>query len=210
MVILTFGSSTTLGEWDQKGGWADRLRDFAYQKAAATNFTNYADVYNLGIDGDNSERLIKRFENEIQARIYGEKDLIIFIAIGLNDSQYLLEEKHNWIQPEDFENNLHTLLDTARKYNSRIVFVSLTPVDNRVDPIPWKKEAAYRMEYIQSYNEIIKKICNRNKLPFIDILEKFLQTGVDKILQDGLHPTTQGHEIIFEEVKKYLVDNSLI
>lgn len=210
MIILTFGSSTTLGEWDEKGGWADRLRDFSYKKAAEANFVEYADVYNLGVDGDNSNRLIKRFENEIQARIYGEKELTIFIAIGLNDSQYVLKEKHNWIQPQDFKNNLHKLLEITKKHQAHVVFIGLTPVDKRVDPIPWKKEAAYRMEYISKYNDMIKNFCSENKLAFIDILNKFIEIGVEKVLQEGLHPTTLGHEIIFEEVKKYLIENSIL
>jgi len=210
MVILTFGSSTTMGQWDENGGWSDRLRDFMFHKAASTNFKEYIDAYNLGVDADNSERLLKRFENEIQARSYSTKDIIIFIAIGLNDSMYLADEKHNWIQPHDFENNLYELINISKKYKAHLVLLGLTPVDSRMDPIPWKTEASYKMEYIQEYNEIIKRVCTKKNLPFIDILSKFMEGDISKYLQEGLHPNDKGHELIYSRVKEYLLKEKMI
>lgn len=210
MTILAFGSSTTWGSWDEKGGWADRLKEYAFQKAKEHTYEDYVNVYNLGVDGDNTQRLLQRFETEVKARIYGEKDLVIIIAMGSNDSQYLPQEKRYWVEPEDFRNNLLQLVKIAQKYNGKVIFLEPTPVDKRVDPIPWKKEATYTMENRTKYVQIMKDICEQQNIPFIEVVSKFPQGDINPRLVDGVHPDTEGHRIVFEEVKKYLLENKLI
>jgi len=76
-VICIFGASTTWGAWDkEKGGWVNRLRLF-FDK----NYDN-VDVYNLGVSGDTSNGLLKRFKIECEAR----EPTIILISMGENDS----------------------------------------------------------------------------------------------------------------------------
>lgn len=210
MIILTFGSSTTLGQWDEKGGWADRLKDYAFQKSKEINYENYTNVYNLGVDGDTTERLLKRIEIEIAARMYDEKDLTIIILTGTNDAQYLTNENRYWIEPKEFEESLNKLIAISKKHNANLIFVEPTPVDSRVNPIPWKKEALYTIEGRQKYSDIIRKVCSQQNLPFIEIINKFPLGDPNPLLVDGVHPNTKGHEIIFEEVKKYLEENKLI
>ncbi len=210
MVILAFGSSTTWGSWDENGGWAERLKNYAFQKAKENNYEDYVNVYNLGVDGDNTERLLKRYEIEIQGTTCDDKDLVIIIAMGSNDSQYLSKENQYWVGPQDFENNLNKLVVVANKYNGKVIFLEPTPVDRRVDSIPWKKEATYTMENRKKYSDIIRKVCQEQNLPFIEILSKFPQGDPNPLLVDGVHPNTRGHEIIFEQVKKYLVESSII
>lgn len=210
MVILTFGSSTTWGAWDEHGGWADRLKDYAFQKSKKINYADYTTVYNLGVDGDNTERLLKRYENEIQARMYGEKNLVVIIFAGTNDAQYLQTEKRHWVEPNEFESNLNKLIGLSKKYNGKVIFIEPTPVDKRVNPIPWKKDASYTMESRKKYSDIIRKVCQEQNLPFIETVNKFSSEDPNPLLTDGVHPTTKGHEIIFEEVKTYLEENNLI
>ena len=57
-----------------------------------------------------------------------------------------------------------------------------------------------------NYNNIIKKVCEKEKVLFIDILDKI----VDKDFYDGLHPNSAGHQKIFEIVKVFLIENKII
>jgi len=208
--ILIFGDSITYGAWDKEGGWVQRLRRFLDEK----NLTSpdfYFVVYNLGISGDTSEDLLERFEFETKQRLKEHKETIVAFAIGINDSQFVHSEGDHRVPIEKFKNNLQELIKLAQKFSLKIIFVGLTPVDEkRTTPIPWDSDKFYKNEYIEKYNQVIKKVCEENKIYFIEIFEKFKATGYQQLLEDGLHPNSKGHKRIFEIVKDFLIKNNLI
>jgi lysophospholipase L1-like esterase len=208
--ILVFGASITYGAWDKEGGWVQRLRKFLDEKTL-TDPNFYCIIYNLGISGDTTEDLLERFEFETKQRLKEEEKTIIIFAIGTNDSQFIHSQNSLRHSPQKFQNNLQKLVNLARKFSSKIIFVGLTPVDElKVDPIPWDTDKSYKNEYIQKYNEIIKSVCKKNKIYFIEILEKFVKLDYKDLLEDGLHPNSKGHQEIFEIVKDYLIQNKII
>ena len=208
--ILIFGDSITYGAWDKEGGWVQRLRRFLDEK----NLTSpdfYFVVYNLGISGDTSEDLLERFEFETKQRLKEHKETIVAFAIGINDSQFVHSEGDHRVPIEKFKNNLQELIKLAQKFSLKIIFVGLTPVDEKkTTPIPWDSDKFYKNEYIEKYNQVIKKVCEENKIYFIEIFEKFKATGYQELLEDGLHPNSKGHKRIFEIVKDFLIKNNLI
>jgi len=208
--ILIFGDSITYGAWDKEGGWVQRLRRFLDEK----NLTSpdfYFVVYNLGISGNTSEDLLERFEFETKQRLKEHKETIVAFAIGINDSQFVHSEGDHRVPIEKFKSNLQKLIKLAQKFSLKIIFVGLTPVDEkRTTPIPWDSDKFYKNEYIEKYNQVIKKVCEENKIYFIEIFEKFKATGYQELLEDGLHPNSKGHKRIFEIVKDFLIKNNLI
>jgi len=73
--ICIFGASSTWGAWDyEKAGWANRLRLFLDSENKDV-FT-----YNLGVSGDTTNKLLKRFNVEAEAR----QPKIIIFSIGDN------------------------------------------------------------------------------------------------------------------------------
>jgi len=208
--ILIFGDSITYGAWDKEGGWVQRLRRFLDEK----NLTSpdfYCVVYNLGISGDTSEDLLERFEFETKQRLKEHKETIVAFAIGINDSQFVHSEGNHRVPIKKFKNNLQELIKLAQKFSLKIIFVGLTPVDEeKTTPIPWNSDKFYKNEYIEKYNQVIKKVCEENKIYFIEIFKKFEATGYQELLEDGLHPNSKGHKRIFEIVKDFLIKNNLI
>lgn len=209
-MILIFGTSITYGMWDEEGGWAERIKRLADQKTIASNFENEVLVYPLGISGNNTDRLSKRFEIEVEARKSEEADLQIIIDIGINDSYYFNAENKNCVPLKNYEENLLKIIDKSKRYSADLIFVGLTPVDERVNPVPWEKEISFRIETVKKYDEALKNLCKENNIPFIDILSKFMETDCKNLLADGLHPNTKGHEFIYNEVKTFLKEKSYI
>ena len=121
--IMIFGDSIVFGGWDDElGGWANRLKIFCMKHNDEHN------VFNLGIVGDRSEWLLERFKFEAEQRLSEEENIIIF-AIGMNDSYA--------IKPEKFEENIKKLIKLSRKFTSRILFVGLINVIEKVtNPVP--------------------------------------------------------------------------
>ena len=208
--ILVFGDSITYGAWDKEGGWVQRLRKFLDEK----NLTDpdfYCLVYNLGVSGNNSKDLLERFEFETKQRLEENEETIIIFAVGINDSQFVHSENKNRISLENFKKNLQELINLAKNFSSKIVFLGLTPVDEtKTTPIPWNTDKSYKNEYILKYNEIIKTVCEENKIYFVELFEKLKEINYQKLLDDGLHPNSEGHKKIFEIIKDFLIKNKII
>ncbi|MGB2762075.1 MAG: GDSL-type esterase/lipase family protein [Minisyncoccales bacterium] len=210
--ILVFGDSITYGAWDKEGGWVQRLRKLLDKQNLSNSDNFYYLVYNLSIDGDTTNGLLKRFESETSPRMWeGEKTIIVF-SIGINDSCFIQTKNIFMISKEKFEENIKKLINLAQKFSSNIVFIGLTPVEEiKVTPLPWSKTGkSYKNEYIKEYNKIIKSVCKENNVYFIEIFEQLTRIDYKNLLEDGAHPNTQGHKKIFEIVKDFLIKNKII
>lgn len=214
--ILVFGDSITLGAWDAEGGWVDRLKKFLNKRTLSVpEFwnTDFLEVYNLGvssISGEDSGSLLERFESEAKRRL-GEYETVFIIAIGKNDSCFLQDKKSFLTPPRIFEKNIKELIKLAKKYSSKVVFIGTAMVDEtKSAPIHWNKNMYYRNEHLKQYNDVIKNVCNENKIHFIEISETFSKLNYKSLLADGLHPNSKGHEIIFNAVKDFLVKEKII
>src|SRR4030042_1024853 len=209
--ILVFGDSITYGAWDKEGGWVNRLRKFMDEKnlpeLSKSGF--YCLVYNLGVSGNTTEDLLQRFESEINDRLMEGDETIIILSIGINDSQFNPSSNNFKIPPQKFQDNIKKLLNAAREISSKIIFVGLTPVDEKITT-SWYTDECYKNEYIQKYDEIIKSACKENKIYFVEIFNDFMESNYNKLLEDGLHPNSEGHKKIFEIVRDFLSKNSIV
>ncbi len=184
MTICIFGDSITWGASDcEKGGWADQLKNHLMNEDIA--------AYNLGVSDDTTEELLERFDIEAEAR---NPDIIIF-AIGINDSLEMNGEK--LVSLEKFTNNIEVLTNKAKQFTDKIVFIGLTNVDE-AKTMPYFGEASFNNQSIGEYDEIIRSFCENNDLIFIEMLGLLIN---DDDLCDGLHPSSVGHQKMFEEIK---------
>ncbi len=80
MQIFVFGASIVYGSWDEEGGWVDRLKRLANQKVSSHADPDYwAEVYNLGVPGQRTDHLLKRFNFETEQRISDDDEKRIFV-----------------------------------------------------------------------------------------------------------------------------------
>lgn len=214
--ILIFGDSIVFGNWDEQGGWANRLKSF-YLKECLNNSDYYYMVYNVGVSGDTSNELLERFEYEVKHRLWereetGEKEeIIIILSIGKNDAAFIKSRKSLTTPINDFAINIKQLLVIAKKYSVKIVFVGPTFIDEtKTIPTKWDFNIEYRNKDIEKYNKTIKLACNEKKIYFINMYEKFNKLDYKKLLEDGLHPNSAGHKKIFEIVRDYLLKKEIV
>ncbi len=179
------------------GGWINRLRKYF-------DLSDYdISVFNLGVSGDNTFDLLKRFKVEAEAR---NPELTIF-AIGINDSQYIHSKDNPSVLLSEFNKNLLELKNLSKQFTEKVIFVGLTKVDeSKVMPIPWSTTKYYDNKNIKIYDLAIKNFCKENSLPFIEMFDLLK----DEDLEDGLHPNSKGHEKMFQRVKDFLMENKII
>jgi lysophospholipase L1-like esterase len=208
--ILVFGDSIAYGAWDKEGGWVQRLESFLYNKnpLKSSNHNSHRVVYNLGISGNSTEEVLKRFENQTKKILEKKDKSIIIFAIGINDSQFCKNTNEFKTSPKIFKINIKKLINLAMKFHSKVIFLGLTPVDE-TETVSWKMNECYKNEYIKNYNETIKYICKENNIYFIEVFNKLIK-NYKELLKDGLHPNSEGHKKIFEIVKYFLIKNKII
>lgn len=201
MRILIFGDSIAQGFYDSEGGWADRIKKHYDRKLIEQNDLSQPTVFNLGVSGDTTNALLKRFENEIIARKWPGEEYIFIIATGTNDTIFRGQE--NDMEPEKFTGLLTELYDISLKYSKKILFVGLFPVsDEKLNPMPWSTTGkCYSTERMQKFNDQIKTFCSVKNIPFIDLFKDF---NPSTQTFDGIHPNDDGHKYIADKIQPQL------
>lgn len=211
--ILVFGDSNTYGAWDIEGGWVTRLRKYLDQKHIDNNLSEgtFALVYNLGVSGDKSTDLLKRFKVEAEARKgrHGE-EVVILLDVGTNDCIFNEKLGDLEVSQEDFKNNYLELISLAQEYSQKIVIIGSMPTDSRVDPIPWAPGRHYRNKDIKRYNEIMREVARETEVYFIEVYNNFIEKDYSSLLIDGVHMNSEGHKQVYEVIRDYLLENKII
>jgi len=195
--ILCFGDSITLGEKDYlNGGWVDRLKSFYLEKCQNAP-AQQVSVYNLGIGGETTDGLARRFEVEFNARrIKGQKIRVIF-AYGSND--IVIHKSKNIVPEAYFVRNLKNCVQHAVDKNAEVILTSLLPISDETDGSINQYDQLRRGLDIDSYNSILKKLAAEMQCQYLDIYSSFGNKN-DLLASDGLHPNSDGHKLIYELV----------
>ena len=209
--IFIFGDSITYGEWDNSGGWANRIRAH-YDDLVLPVPDNYIITYNLGIPSDTSTGLAQRLTQETQSRLSPNPSVTniqFIIAIGANDSRWLAAEQKRGVELNEFKSNLEKITAAANLFSSQIAFIGLLPCVEQTVLQSAKKHGwveTYDNQAIELYNQVIKTHCQQSGHDFIDVYNAFMENGYESLLSDGLHPNNNGHsmlcDLILAQLKK--------
>ncbi|MFQ3275183.1 MAG: acyl-CoA thioesterase-1 [Candidatus Nanohaloarchaea archaeon] len=208
--VFGFGHSVTYGFWDKEGGWIQRLRKYLDERALEEQDEELvSDVYNLGVSGEDSGDLLERFEAEFEARAWEESDQVILVQIGANDIQFLKEQQEIRVSEDDYRRNIRELLDTAEDLADEVLVISdfYISIEGEIPYAPEKKVSDERLE---NYMSIQKQVCQKKNVSHIDIRDEFKPGKAKEMLEDGLHPNSDGHERIFEIVRERLEKEGII
>jgi lysophospholipase L1-like esterase len=206
--ILCFGDSITFGRGENPSiGWCGRLKNYFENKET------YNGVYNLGVSGHTSTDLLKRFDVEASGRIRNKRSTdkyLILIAIGTNDAKFdgKPKEENERTTKEQFRKNIKKLITKGKSYQSKLAIIGLTPVDeSRTSPY---EKTWFKSERVKLFNDTLKELCKQNNMPFLDMYNVMIKQNYSRMLKDGVHPNSQGYNLMFKEIKDFIEDNKLI
>ena len=211
--IFIFGDSITYGEWDQCGGWANRIRSY-YDNAVLPAPDDYIITYNLGIPSDTSDGLAQRLAAETQSRLTpnpGLSNIQFIIAIGANDSRWLTADNQRGVELSQFKSNIKKITAAANSFSSDITFIGLLPCVEQTVLQSAKKHnwvETYDNQALAHYNDAIKLHCQQSGHGFIDLFNMFMKNDCESLLSDGLHPNSSGHSLICEFIISQLHEQS--
>lgn len=198
--VVVLGDSLVYGFGDvEGGGWVDRIR----RRSMALGEVGPV-FYNLGVRGDGVKQVAQRLEQEFRLR--GElrnrvPDLIV-LSVGVNDSARLgkpMGRPHT--DYEVFQQAMADLLCQAKAL-CPVLFVGMTPVDESL--MPFSEILYYSHADQERYKEATRAACATHQVPYLDILEQWLQRGEawwrPLLSADGLHPNTLGYQALLADI----------
>lgn len=198
MRIYIFGDSIAAGLFDtEKCGWVNRL-SIHYQKEALKDLSSdWVEVFNLGISGDNVQGVLDRITREVESRRITEDEECIVIAVGINDT--ILRENQVVTEVDEYQKQYEKLIDEALKLCPRVICLGLTSVEESKSD-PWTYSASGRQwknNRIKLFEDAIKQSAILKEVPYLPIHEVFLEQNKNtRLLSEGLHPNSNGHELI--------------
>jgi lysophospholipase L1-like esterase/isopentenyldiphosphate isomerase len=188
MNICIFGDSVTWGaRLPARVAWSNLLRNYLEHNAE-----DYYALYDLGIDGDTSTGLLKRFVVEATAR---QPELII-LAIGINDSVFRQSEDNSATSLDNFSANLKQLIEQSRQFTNDLIIVGIAKGADRLTmPLPRSTTGkSYSKAQTAKYNQVIRQVALSAGVYFVNVETELNDDDFD----DGLHPNANGHQKIFQ------------
>lgn len=210
MRILVFGASIVQGFHDsERGGWVSRLAAYGNEKILNSQYDSDPGFFNLGISGDCTNRLLKRFEFEAKTRLEGRRGAIV-ISIGINDTQRYVETGELKTSERQYEENVKELITISKKYANKVVILGLLPiVEEMVQPMPWAQDRSHSEKDVLAFDQILKKVCEGESIAYFHMQNVYGEER-KKYLHDGIHPNAEGHQLIFERVRHVLEKEGIL
>jgi len=174
-----------MGLWEERGGWPERLWNGRSRI-----------IYNLGVDGETSEDVSKRFYSEAKSR-GANKNSVIAFGVGINDSSRMNSAPR--VDLAKYIRNMEGLIDGAREhFTEKILCVGLAPIDqSKSVPFTLEKTISFFSADQREYDLALEKLCLRKGVRYVSLRNLMLE---DQLSEDGVHPLSSGHAIIAEKV----------
>ncbi len=174
-VVVAFGDSLTAGYGVEPG---KSYPDFLQHRLDAAGYKYH--VVNLGVSGDTTTDGVQRLPDVIAAR-----PVLVILEFGGNDGL-------RGLPVSTTRANLTQMIQTLQKAGVRILLAGMTLPRN------------YGQAYIYSFEQVFVSLARQFHLPSIPFLLEGVGGHPDLTQSDGIHPTTQGCEIVSGNVMKYL------
>lgn len=182
--VMFFGDSHTVGVGDPSGlGWVGRV-------VAATHAEGIPLVsYNLGVRGETSEDVLRRWQDEATTRASDLETKVVF-AVGANDTSE--EDEASRVELTDSVGALVALLRQADEVGLPALVVGPAPVGDE-----------QQVERIASLSSRFAEACEQVGVPFVEVTASLRRNGTwrgEIAASDEAHPGAAGYEALAQIV----------
>jgi hypothetical protein len=99
------------------------------------------------------------------------------------------------------------LIEKAKKYTKHIIIIGIIPCDeDRMKPIPRVPERSQDREGEKIYDNTLRNVAKEKDVMYIDMSDSIKKED----LEDGSHPTAEGHEKMYIRIRDFLLENKII
>lgn len=205
-IILFQGDSITDGNRGRNED-LNHIHGHGYQYILASemyadNFDKDIEVVNRGISGNRIIDLLSRWDEDCLTL----KPTVLSILVGINDLNYNFHHNPD-ADSSEYGRIYRTLLDRVLAVNPDIMLIIMEPFFGFSKDKPFND---YVSANIASYAEEAKRVAEEYNAVFVPLQDVFDEeakhTDVFKLLWDGVHPTTGGHQLLVKRWKECVLD----
>ncbi len=206
-IILFQGDSITDGNRGRSSD-LNHIHGHGYQYILASemyadNFDKNIEIINRGISGNRISDLLKRWDEDC----LDLNPTVLSILVGINDLHFNFYNRDSVFTAENYRDVYRTMLDSVLDKNPDTMLVIMEPF------FGVSKDAAYN-DYMQTnignFSAAAKEITteyNAIFVPLQDVFDTYAKhTDIFKLLWDGVHPTTGGHQLIAKRWKECVLE----
>lgn len=140
---------------------------------------------NAGVSGDTTAGVIRRLDWVLTDDIH-----TVFLAIGANDGLRGQSLAH-------IEKNLHTIITRIQSRGIQVILAGI------------KLPRNYGKNYYEQFEQIYPRLAQHFRIPLMPFLLQDVASIKALNLPDGIHPNTQGHQIIAQHVLRFFTQHKL-
>ena len=127
------------------------------------------ELFNLGISGDTTQRLLARIGFETKARKWPGGSQIAVVAIGTNDDVF--EGGKQRKEPAELRTNIQKIIMILKPLVDGILFVGNIACDEELTtPVFWA-DIHYTNERMQKHEQIIQDVALEQEIAFVPVFK---------------------------------------
>ena len=202
--IFIFGASTVYGVGGEEGGWADMLKRELHKRMYYKGGPGEIfEVYIFAKPGATVEFIFENFENQIKKYSRGDEKIAI-VSVGMNNTKAVGNPNDFVSDIEIYKKSMNDLLVKMKLKVDEVICVGYRPVDEsktlpKLNPVGGSPSYFWN-ERINKFNKVYKQVCQELGVKFIDLNIDKGEWITKYLNEDGLHPNTKGHELIFQKL----------
>ena len=185
--ICFLGESFVNGTGDPEYlGWTGRVCKDANRRGFDVTH------YNLGVRGETSTELKKRWLQEVSYRLPKEYDGRVVFCFGTNDTS--IENGKTRVSLQNSITNLQDILSLAKNLYP-VLTISPSPIDDNE-----------QNQRSSDLSQEFATVCNGLNVPYLDVFPELIKSNIwmDEVKNnDGAHPRTGGYQIFAEIVQSW-------
>lgn len=199
MRICAFGDSGVLGHLDpEQLGWAGRLQRLESAAGRATT------VYNLGVRGDSSREVRRRWRREAEARFVKHDRSALIFSFGVNDATTVRGADR--VTRQDTVENFRAIAREATQV-APALFIGSFPVGEQSQPAQLLgAQMEVRNAWIEEVDAALKKAAEQENAPYLSLFSQLIDDPLwraEVATADGVHLAPSGHLRIAELVSQW-------
>lgn len=146
-------------------------------------------VYNRGISGDTSDKLLERFEKNV----LNIEPSNIVLLIGTNDFAY-------GMSIDDIAGNIDAILKMIAEKcsDANVILQAVYPINDKI-----RKQGKRTNKGILQLNKRIEQLADKHNVTYVDLTSDLSDENgrlKEKYTYDGLHPTVFSFEIVAKKI----------
>lgn len=149
-----------------------------------------ANVHRIPDNGGSTAFTLKRLDSWLAESKWD----VIHFNFGLHDAKFLPDSELQQVSRDDYEKNLHKVIDRLRATGAQLIFATTTPVPEELEP------PGRRFDNIPERNEIALKVMKESNIPVNDLYSVILPRQAEFQRPKDVHFDDEGSALLGDHV----------